>query len=77
MVRVDAPGTSAARRGGLTRRELQVLRLLADGRDTREIADALYISPRTVDNHVASMLSKLEVRSRAAAVGVALRNELI
>jgi non-specific serine/threonine protein kinase len=77
MVLVDAPGTSPARRGGLTRRELQVLRLLADGRDTREIADALYISPRTVDNHVASMLSKLGVRSRAAAVGVALRNELI
>jgi DNA-binding NarL/FixJ family response regulator len=55
-------------RGGLTRRELEVLRLVADGSTDREIARALVLSPRTVEMHVANSLGKLGCRTRAEAV---------
>jgi DNA-binding NarL/FixJ family response regulator len=51
----------------LTTRELEVLRLLAGGLTDRAIADALTISPRTVESHVGSILGKLGVRNRAEA----------
>jgi DNA-binding NarL/FixJ family response regulator len=54
-------------RGGLTRRELEVLRLVAAGSTNREIAGSLYLSPRTVDMHVRNTLAKLGARSRADA----------
>jgi two-component system response regulator DevR len=57
--RSDLPGISA--------REEQVLALLADGLTDREIAERLGISPRTVETHVGSLLSKLGVRNRAQA----------
>jgi DNA-binding NarL/FixJ family response regulator len=53
----------------LTTRELEVLRLLAGGLTDRAIADALTISPRTVESHVGSILGKLGVRNRAEAAG--------
>ncbi len=53
--------------GILSSRELQVLGHLADGLTDREIAEALVISPRTVESHVSSILHKLEVRNRAEA----------
>ena len=62
--------------GGLTPRELDVLRLVAAGHADREIAAALFVSRRTVTNHVASILAKLEVRSRAAAAAHAVRQGL-
>ncbi|MCC6792477.1 MAG: tetratricopeptide repeat protein [Thermomicrobiales bacterium] len=62
---------------GLTARELEVLRLLADGRSTAEIAEGLFISPRTVSTHVASILGKLGVPTRSAAVALALRTGLV
>ncbi len=52
----------------LTRQELAVLRLLAKGAGTREIADALTISPTTVKKHVSHLLEKLEVKDRLTAV---------
>jgi DNA-binding CsgD family transcriptional regulator len=52
---------------GLSRRELQVVRLVAVGRTNREIAQELYLSPRTVDMHVRNILRKLDARSRVAA----------
>jgi DNA-binding NarL/FixJ family response regulator len=55
-------------RGGLTRRELEVLRQVADGHTDREIAQALVLSPRTIEMHVANCLGKLGCRSRAHAV---------
>ena len=54
-------------RGGLTRREFQVLRFVAVGRTNREIAHELFLSPRTVDMHVRRILEKLGCRSRAEA----------
>jgi DNA-binding NarL/FixJ family response regulator len=52
---------------GLTRRELEVMRLVAVGRTNREIASTLYLSPRTVDMHVRNILGKLGCRSRVEA----------
>ncbi len=58
---------------GLTPRELEVLRLLAEGRSNDEVAAALFISTRTVATHVGHILAKLGVESRSAAVGLAVR----
>jgi DNA-binding NarL/FixJ family response regulator len=51
----------------LTRREIEVVRLVATGHTSREIARELFLSPRTVESHVASILLKLDCRSRADA----------
>lgn len=61
----------------LTERELQVLRLVADGAASREIADSLFISVTTVRNHIQNILRKLEVHSKLEAVSLALRNRAI
>lgn len=58
---------------GLTARELDVLHLLVEGRSDRQIGDALFISPRTVQVHVANILGKLSVPNRGAAAATALR----
>jgi RNA polymerase sigma factor (sigma-70 family) len=57
----------------LTKREQEVLDLLAEGHPQDEIARELVISPKTVSTHIQRILGKLEVRSRAQAVSVALR----
>jgi non-specific serine/threonine protein kinase len=57
--------------GGLTPREMEVLRLVAAGRSNREIADALSISIPTVKRHLTTILAKLDLPSRAAAVAYA------
>ena len=54
---------------GLSRREREVVRLVAAGRTNREIATELYLSPRTVDMHVRNILRKLDCRSRVEAAG--------
>ena len=63
----------------LTDREWEVLDLICDGATTREIAEALYLSPETVNSHAKSVLKKLGVHSRAAAVEAAsmLRGEVL
>jgi predicted ATPase/DNA-binding CsgD family transcriptional regulator len=62
---------------GLTPREFDVLRLLAEGRSDREIAEALFIGARTVQTHVSNLFAKLGVNARAEAAAVAVRNGLI
>ena len=57
----------------LTPRERQVLRLVAQGRTNREIADALFVSHRTASTHVANILGKLDVASRTEATAWAVR----
>ncbi|RAY15520.1 helix-turn-helix transcriptional regulator [Actinomadura craniellae] len=61
---------------GLTPRELEVLRLVAEGRANREIAAALFISAKTVSVHVSNMLAKLGVASRGEAAATAHRLRL-
>jgi DNA-binding CsgD family transcriptional regulator len=56
---------------GLTKRELEVLRLVAVGRTNREIARELFLSPRTIDMHVRHVLAKLDCRSRTEATSKA------
>ena len=63
-------------RHGLTPRELEVLNLVAAGRSNREIADLLFLSERTVENHVRHVLTKLDVPSRVAAAAYAIRHGL-
>lgn len=79
-LREDVPtATPATEVGGATKlspRELEVLRLLADGRSNREIADALFVSPRTVSTHVTNIFAKLGVATRAAATAHAVRHGL-
>jgi ATP/maltotriose-dependent transcriptional regulator MalT len=62
---------------GLTAREVEVLRLLAQGLSDAQIADHLVISPRTVNRHVTSLYSKLGVSSRAAATRFAHEHHLL
>jgi DNA-binding NarL/FixJ family response regulator len=61
---------------GLTKRELEVLARLVEGRDQEEIADMLVISSKTVATHIQRILSKLGVHSRAQAVAVAAHERL-
>jgi non-specific serine/threonine protein kinase len=72
-----APGPSTATRAaGLSKRELEVLRLVADGKSNQEIATALFISRHTVINHVANIMNKLGLDSRTAVASWAIRNGL-
>jgi DNA-binding NarL/FixJ family response regulator len=59
----------------LTSREQEVLGLLAEGLEQDEIADRLFIAPKTVAKHIERILAKLAVRSRAQAVALALRSD--
>jgi DNA-binding CsgD family transcriptional regulator/tetratricopeptide (TPR) repeat protein len=63
--------------GRLTDRQLEVLALLAEGRTNTEIAARLVVSPRTVDNHVAALLRRLDVRSRRDVAAAAARLGLL
>jgi DNA-binding NarL/FixJ family response regulator len=67
------PGESAAGEGKLSERELEILRLVAEGRDNDQIAERLFLSPRTVKNHVSSILSKLDMDNRVQAAVYAVR----
>jgi DNA-binding NarL/FixJ family response regulator len=71
----SAPVDSAPQ-GNLTPRELEVLRLLAAGKENSEIAAELVISTRTARNHVASILEKLQMQNRIQAAVYAVRNGL-
>jgi two-component system response regulator DegU len=58
----------------LTRRECEVLQMLADGKSNRGIGEALFISEKTVKNHVSNILQKMNVNDRTQAVVVAIKN---
>ena len=67
----------AATPGGLSGREVEVLRLVAAGRTNREIAAQLVLSERTVDRHVSNIFAKLRVSSRSAATAAAYERGLV
>lgn len=63
--------------GGLTEREINVLKLLADGLDTAEVGQRLFYSERTVKNIIHDVTARLELRNRTHAVAYAIRQGLI
>lgn len=63
--------------GGLSGREIQVLRLVAAGKTNRQIAGELFISERTVERHLSNMFNKLDLPSRAAATAYAYEHQLL
>jgi DNA-binding NarL/FixJ family response regulator len=77
LERLERLAGPAAGAGGLTGRELQVLRLLAAGETNHAIASALHLADKTVDRHVTNIYAKLGVSSRAAATAYAYRHHLV
>ena len=79
LARVQALSQTKAAKtaGGLTAREVQLLRLVAAGKTNRAIAAELVLSERTVDRHVSNIFAKLGVSSRAAATAYAYEHQLI
>lgn len=71
-----APSVAAPTGATLTRREIEILRLLTDGLNTRRIAGRLHVSRATVRNHVQHIFGKLDVHSRLEAVAYATRERL-
>jgi len=61
----------------LTKRETEILQKIADGKTSQEIAEVLFISPRTVDTHRANLIQKLGVKNSAGLVRYAIENQLV
>ena len=62
---------------GLTAREVEVLRLVAQGLTDAQVAEQLVISPRTVNTHLTSIYGKIQVTSRSAATRYAIEHQLL
>jgi DNA-binding CsgD family transcriptional regulator len=75
--RLQTPERTRETLSGLTHRELEVLRLVAKGLTDGQVAERLYISPRTVSQHLRSVYKKLGVPSRAAAARRAVEQDLL
>jgi DNA-binding NarL/FixJ family response regulator len=78
-VRGRSPGLEPgdAIRATLTERELEVLKLVASGKENNEIAKDLFISPKTVQNHMSSILAKLQLENRIQAAVAAVRGGIV
>jgi DNA-binding NarL/FixJ family response regulator len=63
--------------GSLTTREIEVLRLIASGQSNRQIADALFLSPRTIERHIANIYLKIDAHNKAEATRFALQHRLV
>jgi DNA-binding CsgD family transcriptional regulator len=72
-----APSPTASNAGGLTARELEVLRLVAGGKTNKLIGRELCLAEKTVDRHLSNILAKLDVPSRAAATAYAYQHKLL
>jgi DNA-binding CsgD family transcriptional regulator len=78
LARIDRlEGSSPSDAHGLSRRELEVLRLVAAGKTNREIASTLVVSEHTVARHLQNIFAKLDVTSRTAATAFAFQHELV
>lgn len=77
MVKALSPTAAVEPAGGLTAREIQVLRLIAAGKSNRAIGADLFISEKTVARHVSNIFTKLGLSSRSAATAYAYEHELL
>lgn len=75
--RDPTPRARTTRPGGLSRREIEVLRLVADGRSASEIATQLFISSRTAEHHIEHIYTKLGVSNRAEATRWAVKHDVV
>jgi DNA-binding NarL/FixJ family response regulator len=71
------PRAAERLRTELTDRELEVLRLIANGKDNSQIAAELHISPKTVKNHISNILMKLQIQNRIQAAVYAVRSGIV
>jgi DNA-binding NarL/FixJ family response regulator len=71
------PGGADAIRSELSDREIQVLKLIANGKDNAQIAAELFISPKTVKNHISNILMKLQIENRIQAAVYAVRSGIV
>jgi len=71
------PGAADAIRSELSDREIEVLKLIANGKDNSEIARELFISPKTVKNHISNILMKLQIENRIQAAVYAVRSGIV
>jgi DNA-binding NarL/FixJ family response regulator len=72
-----APEAAATIRAELSEREIQVLKLIANGKDNALIARELHISPKTVKNHISNILMKLQIENRIQAAVYAVRSGIV
>jgi DNA-binding NarL/FixJ family response regulator len=79
LLRAQAAGAGKADslRAELSDRELEVLKLIAIGKDNAEIARELFISPKTVKNHISNILMKLQIENRIQAAVYAVRSGIV
>jgi DNA-binding NarL/FixJ family response regulator len=80
VLEVAGHATAKVRRNwpmGLTDRQVEVLRLVAEGHSNRGIAERLHVSPRTAEHHVQDVYAKIGVSSRAAAAMFAMEHNLV
>jgi DNA-binding CsgD family transcriptional regulator len=77
LARVEAQSRTASATGGLTAREVQVLRLVATGKTNRAIAAELFVSERTVARHLSNIFTKLDLASRSGATAYAYDHGLV
>ena len=84
LAALDAPSEvgrprarAAAPKHGLSKRELEVLRLLASGKTNKAIGKELHLSERTIHRHVSNIFTKIDVGTRAAATAFAYENSLV
>jgi DNA-binding NarL/FixJ family response regulator len=77
LLRAQTAGRAQPLRAELSDRELEVLKLIAIGKDNAEIAKDLYISPKTVKNHISNILMKLQIDNRIQAAVYAVRSGIV
>jgi DNA-binding CsgD family transcriptional regulator len=79
LARVEALSEPVTRpvAGGLTRREVEVLKLVATGKTNRAIADDLFLSEKTIARHLSNIFTKLGLSSRSAATAYAYEHDLV
>lgn len=70
-------GSTQSRCASLTAREREVLRFLAGGQTKREIAEALHLSPKTIDNHATAIMTKLNIHNRVGLARFAIREGIL